>query len=126
MLPKAKEMKLDFEALRQRIVERKAGLKRDGIPADAEHAMVAAARGRGGYAGCDSPAARVERTKPFEKDKTRAEAEDPVAPFRALDGPAQSESSTRSSLDFPARILGACSPCSWIFFSIKRTPMRRW
>src|SRR4029079_1397311 len=39
VLPKAKELSLDFEALGQRILERKAALKKNGIPLDAEHAM---------------------------------------------------------------------------------------
>lgn len=56
VLPKAKELKIDFEALGKRMLERKASLKKDGIPADAEHAMVAAARGRG-----DTPAAKARK-----------------------------------------------------------------
>jgi len=51
MLPKAKELDIDFEALGQRMLQRKKQLKEDGIPKDAEHAMVAAAKGKG-----DSPA----------------------------------------------------------------------
>lgn len=45
VLPKAKDLKLDFEALGRKILERKARLQKDGVPRDAEHAMVAAARG---------------------------------------------------------------------------------
>src|SRR4051794_10061767 len=41
VLPKAKELQIDFVALGQRILERKASLKKDGVPTDAEHAMVA-------------------------------------------------------------------------------------
>jgi len=77
VLPKAKELQIDFEALGQRILERKASLKKDGIPPDAEHAMVAAARGGG-----DTPAATARRTssarrtsrkaRPASKQKTRA------------------------------------------------------
>jgi len=52
MLPKAKELDLDFEALGQRMLDRKKELKKEGVPSDAEHAMVAKARGKG-----DSPAA---------------------------------------------------------------------
>jgi hypothetical protein len=55
VLPKAKEVKIDFAALGQRMLERKASLKKDGIPSDAEHAMVAAARGG------DTPAATARR-----------------------------------------------------------------
>jgi len=54
VLPKAKSLKLDFTALGERMLARKTELKRDGIPDDAEHAMVAAIHGRG-----DSPASRA-------------------------------------------------------------------
>jgi hypothetical protein len=54
VLPKAKSLKLDFVALGERMLARKTELKRDGIPDDAEHAMVAAVQGRG-----DSPASRA-------------------------------------------------------------------
>ncbi len=56
VLPKAKEMKIDFEALGQKIRERKASLKKEGIPVDAEHAMVDAAGG-----GDDTPATMARR-----------------------------------------------------------------
>ena len=56
MLPKAKGLDLDFEALGQRMLERKNYLKQKGIPQDAEHAMVAAVNGRG-----DSPAATARQ-----------------------------------------------------------------
>lgn len=55
MLAKAKELDIDFEALGQRMLERKKELLRDGIPSDAEHAMVANANGKG-----DSPAAAAK------------------------------------------------------------------
>ena len=58
ILPKAKAVEIDFEALGQEMLERKKQLKRDGIPSDAEHAMVASAKGRG-----DSPASAARRTK---------------------------------------------------------------
>ena len=57
MLPKAKELDIDFEALGQKMLDRKKELKEDGIPKDAEHAMVAAAKGKG-----DSPAAKARKT----------------------------------------------------------------
>jgi Hemerythrin HHE cation binding domain len=57
MLPKAKGLDLNFEALGDQMLERKEQLKRHGIPQDAEHAMVAAVNGRG-----DSPAARARST----------------------------------------------------------------
>ena len=52
MLPKAKELDIDFEALGQKMLDRKKELKQDGIPKDAEHSMVARAGGD-----VDSPAA---------------------------------------------------------------------
>lgn len=58
VLPKAKGLKIDFEALGRRMLERKASLEEDGIPSDAEHAMVKAARGGG-----DTPAATARRRK---------------------------------------------------------------
>jgi hypothetical protein len=39
MLPKAKEIEVDFEALGQTMLDRKKQLKKDGIPADGEHAI---------------------------------------------------------------------------------------
>lgn len=59
MLPKAKGLEIDFEALGAEILSRKKELKRYGIPRDAEHAMVAAAHGKG-----DTPAAASRRTSP--------------------------------------------------------------
>jgi len=59
MMPKAKGLDIDFEALGSEILKRKKELKRDGIPSDAEHAMVAAANGRN-----DTPAAASRRTSP--------------------------------------------------------------
>jgi hypothetical protein len=58
MLPKAKAVEMDFEALGQKMMDRKKELKRDGMPSDAEHAMVAGAKGGG-----DTPAAAGRRTK---------------------------------------------------------------
>jgi hypothetical protein len=52
MLPKAKELDIDFEALGQKMLDRKKELKENGIPKDREHAMVAGVSGKG-----DSPAA---------------------------------------------------------------------
>jgi len=56
MLPKAKELDIDFEALGQKMLARKKELKQNGIPRDAEHGMVAKADGKG-----DSPAAASKR-----------------------------------------------------------------
>jgi hypothetical protein len=58
MLPKAKELDMDFEALGQRMLARKKDLQKNGIPTDAEHAMVAKARGKG-----DSPAAAAKKRR---------------------------------------------------------------
>jgi hypothetical protein len=62
MLPKAKGLEIDFEALGQQMLARKEELKRNGIPDDAEHAMVAAVNGRD-----DTPAAASRRAKPAIK-----------------------------------------------------------
>ena len=62
MLPKAKELDIDFEALGQKILDRKKELKADGIPKDAEHAIVARARGKG-----DSSAAASRNKAPALK-----------------------------------------------------------
>ena len=69
MMPEAKSLDLDFEALGQQLLARKKELKRDGIPADAEHKMVAAVRGRD-----DTPAAKARRTKPVKKAAPRTRA----------------------------------------------------
>jgi Hemerythrin HHE cation binding domain len=58
MLPKAKELEIDFEALGQRMLARKKELLKEGIPSDAEHVMVAKSHGR-----ADSPAAAAARRK---------------------------------------------------------------
>lgn len=56
MLPKAKELDIDFLALGKRMLERKRELLHNGIPADAEHAMVEKAGAK-----ADSPAAAAKR-----------------------------------------------------------------
>ena len=66
MLPKAKDLKLDFAALGTRMLQRKQELKENGIPLDAEHAMVAAAG-----AGADTPARAAHRRRPASR-RTRA------------------------------------------------------
>ena len=60
VLPKAKELKIDFEALGRRLLEGKQSLRRHGIPADREHAMVASAPTGGG----DTPAVAARRRSP--------------------------------------------------------------
>jgi hypothetical protein len=57
MLPEAKSLKIDFDALGAEILKRKKELKRDGIPPDAEHAMVASVNGQD-----NTPAAASRRT----------------------------------------------------------------
>ena len=69
MLPKAKELDIDFEALGQRMLDRKKQLQKDGIPSDAEHAMVAKANGKG-----DSPAKAGEEHKPSRKTPAKVSA----------------------------------------------------
>ena len=59
MLPKAKGVEMDFEALGERMLARKRELQKNGIPQDAEHKMVASMNGRG-----DSPAVRARRARP--------------------------------------------------------------
>lgn len=71
MLPKAKELKLDFEALGQKMLERKKELKENGIPKDAEHTMVAAVNGKD-----DSPAA-ASRKRASAARKTPAKTTRP-------------------------------------------------
>lgn len=58
MLPKAKSVEMDFEALGREMLDRKKQLKEKGIPLDAEHAMVAAVNGK-----ADTPAAASRREK---------------------------------------------------------------
>lgn len=58
MLPKAKELSIDFEALGKRMLDRKKQLLKDGIPVDAEHAMVAKTNGK-----TDSPAVAARQHK---------------------------------------------------------------
>jgi hemerythrin-like domain-containing protein len=65
VLPIARELKMDFEALGRRMLDRKKELLRSGIPADSEHAMVEASSGR-----ADSPAAAAKRKKASGVHKT--------------------------------------------------------
>ncbi len=75
VLPKARELDMDFEALGRRMLDRKKGLLKNGIPTDSEHAMVKASGGR-----ADSPAAAAKRknvrsgrkTAPLSSAKQRA------------------------------------------------------
>jgi hypothetical protein len=58
VFPKAKDASIDFVALGQTIVERKATLLANGVPPAAEAAMVAARHGKGG-----SPARAANKSK---------------------------------------------------------------
>jgi len=66
MLPKAKSVDLDFRALGKQILARKRELQKDGVPADAEHAMIKAAGSKN-----DTPAAAARRKKPAAAAKKR-------------------------------------------------------
>src|SRR5688500_5130789 len=59
MLPQAKSVKLDFEALADKMRARKAKLLKDGVPPVGEEKMVKASRGQG-----DSPARAAKRKAP--------------------------------------------------------------
>jgi hypothetical protein len=65
MLPKAKSLAIDFEDLGRQMLERKKTLKHNGIPEDAEHAMVMAARGK-----TDSPALAAKRPRRIDKSRS--------------------------------------------------------
>ena len=59
MLPKAQKVKLDFEALAEKMTARKEKLLAVGVPPVGEEAMVKASRGKG-----DSPARAAKRKAP--------------------------------------------------------------
>lgn len=67
MLPKAKGLGLDFEALGEQLLARKKELERSGVPLDAEHAMIASVQGSD-----DSPAARARGTARSRRSKTKS------------------------------------------------------
>jgi len=69
MLPKAKELDIDFKALGQRMLDRKQELLTEGVPPDREHEMVGKAKGR-----ADSPAAASRRKAPAPKSTSRRTA----------------------------------------------------
>jgi len=85
MLPKVKGLEIDFEALGEQMLARKQQLKRNGIPDDAEHAMVAAVNGKD-----DTPAAASRRTKPASEPVRQSSTE------RKKTGIARSASSVRA------------------------------
>ena len=78
LFPKTKGLDIDFDALGQRMLDRKKELKEDGIPKDAEHAMVAQARGKG-----DSPAAASRKSAPSVKTARKNGATHATAAKRA-------------------------------------------
>ena len=59
MLPKAEKVKIDFEALAEKMARRKEKLLAGGVPPAGEEVMVKAARGKG-----DSPARAAARKAP--------------------------------------------------------------
>lgn len=59
MLPKARGLKLDFEALAEKMERRRERLLADGVPTVGEDRMVKASRGKG-----DSPAKAARRKAP--------------------------------------------------------------
>jgi hypothetical protein len=58
MLPKSKQMDIDFEALGRRMLQRKRELKANGIPMDAEHRMMSHT-----HASDDTPAMAARRPR---------------------------------------------------------------
>jgi hypothetical protein len=66
MLPKAKGMKVDFEALAERMLQRKEKLLAEGVPPVGEDAMVKASHGKG-----DSSAQAAKRKAPKLAGKSK-------------------------------------------------------
>src|SRR5262245_56798533 len=80
VLPKAKELDIDFVALGHRMLARKQELERDGVPPDAEHAMVVSARGED-----DTPAAASRRDRAESSPRrVRSARRSSAAPKRRL------------------------------------------
>jgi hypothetical protein len=72
MLPKAKELDMDFEALGQKMLDRKKELKENGIPKDREHAMVARVNGKDDTPAATSGKAAPPAKKPAHKNAAAA------------------------------------------------------
>jgi hemerythrin-like domain-containing protein len=70
ILPKAKEMRLDFEAMGEKMQARKEKLLQDGVPPDAEHAMILRTGGK-----ADSPAAAAAPKRAKARPKAAAKAQ---------------------------------------------------
>jgi hemerythrin superfamily protein len=66
MLPKAKELDIDFISLGNRMLTRKAKLQREGVPSDAEHAVMSSVRGS-----ADTPAANARRRSAADRRPMR-------------------------------------------------------
>ncbi|HUQ70290.1 MAG TPA: hemerythrin domain-containing protein [Planctomycetaceae bacterium] len=66
MLPKARGLKLDFEALGAKMARRKERVLADGVPPVGEEKMVKASRGKG-----DSPAQAAKRKAPKAAKRTK-------------------------------------------------------
>src|SRR5580765_1141715 len=69
MLPKAKGLDIDYEKLGKTMLDRKKELLEEGIPSDAEHALMA----KGGR-NIDSPAAAAKRRKPATAARPKTKA----------------------------------------------------
>lgn len=69
MLPKAKDMEIDFLALGRQMLHRKGELEKGGIPADLEHAMVSRRNAK-----VDTPAAASRKTPPARKTAPKAKS----------------------------------------------------
>jgi hypothetical protein len=91
VLSKAREMKIDFEALGLRMISLRGELLRTGIPDDAEHVMVARAGKRDDTPAAASkkraagPSASAKR-KPAPKHATAKKRKKALAPKKATDG----------------------------------------
>ncbi len=72
ILPKAKDLDIDFEALGQKMLDRKKELKVNGIPKDKEHTMVAGVKGKDDSPAVASRKAAPARTKTASKTAARA------------------------------------------------------
>ena len=87
LLPKARDLDINYELMGERITARKAVLKKKGVPVFGEETMVAKSRGQG-----DSPAQAAKTTKP-------------VAPYKASKPAPKSKSSKIIKLTGKAKAL---------------------
>jgi hypothetical protein len=91
MLPKAKGVEMDFEALGRQMLDRKRELRTDGIPPDAEHAMVSAVNGKN-----DTPAAAARRLRAVRSPSRNANKTTKVRSGSKATGKAQKGRKLRS------------------------------